>query len=56
MTKKRFRDWIDSEPNDLYETEDRFDHRKDEKRYDRKKAQIQDARRTKVKSKFSHMD
>ena len=55
MTNKRFRDWIEQD-QDEWVSEEKFDKRKDEKRYDKKKAKIQNARRNKNKNKFSHFD
>lgn len=53
--KKGFRDWMDEE---YYEPEDRDAafKKKDSKRYDRKKINIQKARRMKVKNRMSHFD
>lgn len=50
---KNFKDWI--EQDDWVENESSF-NKKDGKRYDRKKAKIQSARRKKNKDKFSHFD
>ena len=55
MAKKRFREWVE-EKEEFFESEEKFNQRKDEKRYDKKKARIQSARRTKVRDKFSHLD
>lgn len=55
MAKKRFREWVEEE-HYFYESEEEYDQRKDEKRYDKKKARIQSARRNKVKDKFSHLE
>jgi len=48
---KNFRDWM----NEEQDTEVKFKKR-DGKRYDKKKAKIQSARRNKNKNKFSHLE
>lgn len=50
--KKNFREWMDED----FEERDVKMKRKDSKRYDRKKASIQKARRNKNKNKFSHLE
>lgn len=50
---KNFKDWM--EQDDWSESETSFS-KKDGKRYDRKKAKVQSARRNKNKNKFSHLD
>lgn len=57
MSKKRFKDWMQTEVNEEWdEREEKFSSRKDYKRYDKKKAKIQSARRNKRKNKFSHLE
>lgn len=57
MSKKRFKDWMQSEMNEEWdERVENFSTRKDNKRYDKKKAKIQSDRRTKNKNKFSHFE
>jgi hypothetical protein len=55
MTKKKFRDWVNEDY--IYEEEprDKF-AKKDSKRYDKKKARIQNARKNKNKMKNSYFD
>lgn len=54
--RKNFRDFYDQyEEDDWSDTEPRY-AKKDTKRYDRKKAKIQKARRNKNKNKFSHLE
>lgn len=55
MSKKKFRDWMESDYS--YETESNTEFsRKDSKRYDKKKAKIQNARKNKAKMKNSYFD
>ena len=51
--KKNFRDWMSE---DFEEERDVKFKKKDTKRYDKKKASIQKARRRKAREKFSHFD
>jgi len=57
---KKFKDWIESEnlDNDRdYDNKSRNEFtRKDGKRYDKKKAKIQNDRRNKNKNRFSHFE
>lgn len=50
---KNFRDWM--EQDEWGSDEPRYT-KKDGKRYDKKKAKIQSARRNKNKNKFSHLE
>lgn len=50
---KNFKDWM--EQDEWGDTEPRYT-KKDGKRYDKKKAKIQSARRSKNKNKFSHLE
>lgn len=52
--KKNFRDWNNEEY--VYENEEPKFKRKDNKRYDKKKANIQNARKRKNKLKNSYFD
>ena len=53
MANKKFRDWV----NEDYEEEPRTKFtRKDSKRYDKKKARIQKARKNKNKMKNSYFE
>jgi len=51
---KNFRDWMDEDFEE--ERGDVKFKKKDTKRYDKKKASIQKARRRKARDKFSHLE
>lgn len=53
--KKNFSDWV-SEDYDTYVSDESKFKKKDSKRYDHKKAKIQNARRRKAKMKTSYFD
>jgi hypothetical protein len=53
VKKKNFRDWMDE---DFEEDREVKFKKKDTKRYDKKKASIQKARRRKARDKFSHLE
>lgn len=55
MSKKKFRDWMEGDYEYDTETNSGFS-KKDSKRYDKKKAKIQNARKNKAKLKNSYFD
>ena len=52
---KNFRDWIEHEVEEYGDSGLQYT-KKDGKRYDRKKAKIQNERRNKNRNKFSHLE
>ena len=55
MNKKKFRDWVNEDYGFEEEPQNKF-AKKDSKRYDKKKARIQKARKNKNKIKNSYFD